>query len=129
MAIVYVDKSAAKKDLIREAVKTIERAIALHFDDELPGPIELADLDAPRLEKAHEHCSPEWYAIRSSLSSSIHSLNISLLLLQDFQSPADRLVLRMKLVDDAKAAGCEAYQSALSLCDHAPAHNSQARRT
>jgi hypothetical protein len=129
MTTVYVDVSAAKKNLIREAVEAIERAIALHFD-ESPAPFDLADQDLPspkddgeaqRLARTHERSSPEWSAIRLSLSSSIHSLNISLSLLhlKDFHSPVDRQVLRNKLVTDAKAAGREAYQSALSLCDNA----------
>jgi hypothetical protein len=123
--------STAKKELIREAVEAIERAIALHIDDESPACSRLAnqdpltpkeDEDAQQLERMHEPCGPEWSAIRFSLSSSIHSLNISLSLLhgQDSPSPADRLALRKQLVDNAKAAGREAYQSALSLCDYAP---------
>ncbi|SCK55668.1 hypothetical protein VAR608DRAFT_5749 [Variovorax sp. HW608] len=104
--------TAAKKDLIREAVEAIERAIALHLVDEV----------AERPARTQERSRPEWSALRLSLSSSIHSLNISLSLLrlEDLHSPADRLALRNKLVDDAKAAGREAYQSVLSLCDYAP---------
>ena len=125
-------RSTAKETLIREAVEALERARALHSDDdESPASFRLADQDplspkddedAQRLERTHERSSPEWTAIRFSLSSSIHSLNISLSLLhlQDFHSPADRLVLRKKLVDDAKAAGRAAYHSALILCDYAP---------
>ena len=120
-------------DLIRDAVEAVERAMALHVGDESLAAFRLADQDPPLpsskdekdaqgLEKTHEPSSPEWTAIRFSLSSSIHSLNISLSLLhvQDFHSPSDRLALRKKLVDNAKAAGRQAYQSALSLCDHAP---------
>lgn len=131
MTIFYLDTSTAKKDLIREAVEAVERAMAMHVGDEALAAFRLADQDPPSskgkedaqgLEKTHEPSSPEWSAIRFSLSSSIHSLNISLSLLhgQDSNSPSDRLALRKKLVDNAKEAGRDAYQSALSLCDYAP---------
>ncbi|MGO4396142.1 hypothetical protein AB4Z46_32785 [Variovorax sp. M-6] len=124
-------RNTATETLIRDAVEAVERARALHFvDDESPQSFRPADKDplspkddkdAQRLRRTHEHSSPEWTAIRLSLSSSIHSLNISLSLLQlqDFHSPAERLVLRKKLVDDAKAAGRLAYHSALILYDDA----------
>lgn len=124
-------RNTAQETLIREAVEAVARARALHFDGDESPTFRLADQDplspkddedARRLESTRENSGPELTAIRLSLSSSIHSLNISLSLLhlQDFHSPADRLALRKKLVDDAKAAGRLAYHSALVLCGDAP---------